>query len=48
MGGDEFAILLDDADQASATEMANRLVSELAKPYPGIQTRVSVSGELLV
>ena len=43
MGGDEFSILLVDADEESATETAHRLVAELGKPYPGIQTRVSAS-----
>lgn len=43
MGGDEFSILLVDADQASAIETAQRLVAELAKPYEGIATRVSAS-----
>lgn len=43
MGGDEFSILLVDADQASAQETAQRLVLELAKPYEGIATGVSAS-----
>lgn len=43
MGGDEFSILLVDADQASAQETAQRLVVELAKPYEGIATGVSAS-----
>src|SRR5574343_816931 len=43
MGGDEFSILLVDADQASAQETAQRLVLELAKPYEGIDTPVSAS-----
>ena len=43
MGGDEFSILLVDAGEESATETAHRLVAELGKPYPGIQTRVSAS-----
>ena len=43
MGGDEFSILLVDADQASALETAQRLVAELAKPYEGIATAVSAS-----
>lgn len=43
MGGDEFSILLVDADQASAMETAQRLVLELAKPYEGIATGVSAS-----
>jgi len=43
MGGDEFSILLVDADQASAIETAQRLVAELAKPYEGIDTPVSAS-----
>ncbi len=43
MGGDEFSILLVDADQESASETAHRLVAELSKPYAGIATRVSAS-----
>jgi diguanylate cyclase (GGDEF)-like protein len=43
MGGDEFSILLVDADQESAHETAQRLVTELSRPYEGIQTRVSAS-----
>jgi diguanylate cyclase (GGDEF)-like protein len=43
MGGDEFSILLIDADRASAEETAQRLVSSLSAPYEGIRTPVSAS-----
>ena len=46
MGGDEFAILLDDiGSRDDAHEIADRLGEELAKPYilGGIEMRVSVS-----
>ncbi|HLO61339.1 MAG TPA: sensor domain-containing diguanylate cyclase [Azonexus sp.] len=43
MGGDEFAILLFDADQCSAEETAQRLVARLSEPYDGIQCYVTAS-----
>lgn len=43
MGGDEFAILLFDADQCSAEETAQRLVARLSEPYEGIQGYVTAS-----
>ena len=43
MGGDEFSILLVDADRQSAQETAERLVAELSQPYIGITTPVSAS-----
>ncbi|MBL8403277.1 MAG: GGDEF domain-containing protein [Dechloromonas sp.] len=43
MGGDEFAILLVDADRDSAEETAQRLVTRLAEPYEGICSPVSAS-----
>lgn len=43
MGGDEFAILLVDADRDSAEETAQRLVTRLAEPYDGIRSPISAS-----
>lgn len=43
MGGDEFSILLVDADKESAEETAQRLVTRLAEPYDGIRSPVSAS-----
>ena len=43
MGGDEFAILLVDADRKSAEETAQRLVARLAEPYDGIRSPISAS-----
>lgn len=43
MGGDEFSILLVDADRLSAEETAQRLVTRLAEPYDGIRNPVSAS-----
>jgi len=43
MGGDEFSILLVDADQDNAEETAQRLVARLAEPYQGICSPVSAS-----
>lgn len=43
MGGDEFAILLFDADQCSAEETAQRLVARLSEPYDGVQCYVTAS-----
>lgn len=43
MGGDEFSILLVDADRESAVETAQRLVTRLAEPYDGIRSPVSAS-----
>jgi diguanylate cyclase (GGDEF)-like protein len=43
MGGDEFSILLVDADQDNAEETAQRLVARLAEPYEGICSPVSAS-----
>ncbi|WP_434515748.1 diguanylate cyclase domain-containing protein [Dechloromonas sp. ARDL1] len=43
MGGDEFSILLVDADRDSAEETAQRLVTRLAEPYDGIRSPVSAS-----
>ncbi|WP_164157002.1 putative bifunctional diguanylate cyclase/phosphodiesterase [Sandarakinorhabdus rubra] len=34
LGGDEFALLLPDADPAQAAALAQRVVSELAQPFP--------------
>ena len=43
MGGDEFSILLVDANADSALETAQRLVTHLSDPYEGIRTPVSAS-----
>jgi diguanylate cyclase (GGDEF)-like protein len=43
MGGDEFAILLVDADQCSAEETAQRLVARLSEPYDSIRSCVTAS-----
>ncbi|NTV68918.1 MAG: GGDEF domain-containing protein [Azonexaceae bacterium] len=43
MGGDEFSILLWNADFDDASETANRLRDALRQPYPGITTNVSAS-----
>ncbi|MDE2440967.1 MAG: GGDEF domain-containing protein [Betaproteobacteria bacterium] len=43
MGGDEFAILLVDADQCSAEETAQRLVARLSEPYDCIQGCITAS-----
>ena len=43
MGGDEFSILLWNADFDDASETANRLRDALSQPYPGIATSVSAS-----
>ena len=45
LGGDEFAILLDGAPMADAEYVAERIVSELARPFdlPGGQRRIHVS-----
>lgn len=43
MGGDEFAILLVDADQCSAEETAQRLVARLSEPYDSINSCVTAS-----
>ena len=43
MGGDEFSILLVDADRDNAEETAQRLVARLAEPYEGIRSPVSAS-----
>lgn len=43
MGGDEFSILLWNADFADADDTAQRLRAALEKPYPGISTPVSAS-----
>lgn len=43
MGGDEFSILLVDADQEIAEETARRLIARLGEPYEGICCRVTAS-----
>lgn len=43
MGGDEFAVLLCDADRRSAGGTVERLLDVLAKPYTGVDCPVSAS-----
>lgn len=43
LGGDEFAVLLDPADGASASIVANKLVAVLSMPYPGVASTLSAS-----
>lgn len=43
LGGDEFMILLAEADAASAAHTAERLVEQLAAPYPMTPCHVSAS-----
>jgi diguanylate cyclase (GGDEF)-like protein len=42
-GGDEFTVLLNNVDQLLTQRIGNKLVSALAKPYPGIDPEVSAS-----
>lgn len=48
IGGDEFLILLCDAESALVVETALRIVDVLAKPYPGVHTIVSASAGLAI
>ena len=43
MGGDEFSVLLTDADRDDAVQTAERLVAALSQPYPDIKIAVSAS-----
>lgn len=43
MGGDEFSILLGNADFDDASETASRLCEVLGQPYPGVSSRISAS-----
>lgn len=43
LGGDEFMVLLAETDIDSATRTADRLVEQLAEPYPMTPCRVSAS-----
>jgi diguanylate cyclase (GGDEF)-like protein len=42
-GGDEFCVMLVDADQATATSIAGRLVAEISRAYRDVRTQVSAS-----
>jgi len=42
-GGDEFCVLLVDADQATATAIAERLVAEISRTYSDVRTPVGAS-----
>lgn len=42
-GGDEFLVLMADSDQSQAVQLAERIIAELSKPYPGVGTQVSAS-----
>lgn len=43
IGGDEFSVLLCEADAANALATAQRLVDTLSQPYPGVPFEVSAS-----
>lgn len=43
MGGDEFSVLLADADREDAVQTAERLVTVLSQPYAGVNAAVSAS-----
>lgn len=42
-GGDEFCVLLVDADEATAISIAARLVAEISRAYTDVRTRVGAS-----
>jgi diguanylate cyclase (GGDEF)-like protein len=42
-GGDEFTVLLNNVDQLLTQRIGTKLVSSLAKPYPGVGPAVSAS-----
>lgn len=42
-GGDEFCVLLVDADLATATSIADRLVAEISRTYSDVRTPVGAS-----
>ena len=42
-GGDEFFVLMGDADRDLATEFGKRLVEALAQPYSGVPIQISAS-----
>src|SRR3954447_7161837 len=46
MGGDEFAILLEDADDRSLIEVAERIVESFREPFLVSDTEVRVKGSL--
>jgi diguanylate cyclase (GGDEF)-like protein len=48
MGGDEFMVLLCDAESAMAHETARRIIHVLAEPYPGVDAAVSASAGIAV
>jgi diguanylate cyclase (GGDEF)-like protein len=43
LGGDEFSVLVVDASLDDAMQTAERLVTVLSKPYPGVEPAVSAS-----
>jgi diguanylate cyclase (GGDEF)-like protein len=43
MGGDEFSVLLVDTNREEAIQTAERLVTALSQPYPGVTAAVSAS-----
>jgi len=43
MGGDEFAVLMCEADASSAHQLAERLVVALSEPYGERMPRISAS-----
>jgi diguanylate cyclase (GGDEF)-like protein len=46
MGGDEFAILLEDADERALLEVAERIIAALDQPFDISGTEVRVKGSL--
>jgi diguanylate cyclase (GGDEF)-like protein len=43
VGGDEFAVLLDETGLADAQHVAHKLIDALSEPYPGVSPAVSAS-----
>ncbi|MHB1488505.1 MAG: EAL domain-containing protein, partial [Acidimicrobiales bacterium] len=46
LGGDEFALLLEDADSTTAANVAERVISELARPFCVSEHPVHARGSL--